>query len=264
LASILAATSVVLTPVLHRIDPHHAAPPALTAVELVLVAVASWTLWHAGRRHLHERWRTARFAAEILRGIRASVGLLDPLDPLVLQHAPEWRRFALAASLEAWRRRDPAAALPDLRAAYLRERIVDQRDRYFNKQQPTAARRAQVLAIVGRRASFAAPFFILAALAVKYYAPDQADESWFWALVAGWFPVVLPLVAGAATSLNLARDSARRAERYRLMYSRLELVSRGFDTLATESTVRRSVAITEEILLSELMEWYVAAMNMGH
>ena len=53
----------------------------------------------SSRGDLQEKWRTCRFGAEVLRGVRKSAWALDPLYPLyplVATQLPDWRRFALS------------------------------------------------------------------------------------------------------------------------------------------------------------------------
>ena len=47
-------------------------------------------------------------------------------------------------------------------------------------------------------ASWTAPLFVLAGLIAKYYFEHLVTHHWIGALVASWFPIVLPLAAGAA------------------------------------------------------------------
>lgn len=249
---------------------HHASswlghvPRVLTGGELVLVVVALLLMVQVHVGHYHGAWRRTRFAAEIARGLRGTARLLDPLDPLVLRHSPGWRRFALALALSAYRESDPDATLEDRRARYLRDRVEDQRDRYFRKQHSKSRTWAQWLRRIGSFSAVSAPVFIGIAFYLKLFREDSIESSWLEMSLASWFPVVLPLMAGFATALLVAGDYARRAERYRVMYDRLERSSKILERLKTEGAVARAVAETEEILLDELVEWDAAAKNSQH
>jgi hypothetical protein len=91
-----------------------------------------------------------------------------------------------------------------------------------------------------------------------------ASSSYLLAAIIFWLPVVLPLLAGSAISFVVATDSARRAERYQLMIDRLNIATQNLVSLKTPGAVSRSVAIAEDIMIDELIEWYVASKNVGH
>ena len=71
----------------------------VTLLELLLVSSALWMTFRLHRQHTQHLWIRCRMACEVVRGLRASVPLLDPLHPAVAHHDPAWRRFALSAGL---------------------------------------------------------------------------------------------------------------------------------------------------------------------
>ena len=83
-------------------------------------------------------------------------------------------------------------------------------------------------------------------------------------LFTKFFPILLPLLAGIGTTLVLATDSGRRAERYQNLGERLDQLARIIPGLKTTSALAAIVYETEEILLDELVEWHTASQNAGH
>jgi hypothetical protein len=297
LAAILATTTATFSPVIHHheksaaptahatdtqydkyaeqaIDGKHAGqtdhsgihfgiPQALTAIELILVCLALWLTIQVLRGHLHHSWRRARFATELVRGLRATSQILDPLDPLVLRHNPDWRRFVISVALQAHRDAASADSATERLVHYLEERVQDQHDYFLkahNKSQPWAT----WLGRLGMFSTITAPLFIGIAFGIKLFASDSVETSYLSAWLAVWLPVFIPLVAASASTLLIAGDFARRKERYRIMVQRLSRSQRLLSTLKTPGAVYRHVEETEEILLDELVEWYAAAKNMGH
>lgn len=288
LASLLAASSASFTPYMNYVaERAHASaatraegtPPladealehgrgriskVLTGIELGLVIGAWWIMWRAQRGHLLRDWRLSRFSTEVARGLNATARLLDPLDPIVTRHFPEWRRFALSFALDSHRSSAETPSFEERRNCYLAERLIDQRNHYSIKL-PRAKRWSHHLGLIAKICTWAAPVFIGAAFFVKVVdVKHVVYQSWFLTLVCFWLPIVLPLAAGSALSFLVATDSARRAERYRLMIERLDLSARRLAGLKTPSAVSRVVATSEDIMIDELIEWYAASKNFGH
>ena len=297
IAALLAATNASFTPVIHHSKESHGeakndppkatksanekekhngkvakkrlidqVPWVLTAIEFALVLLATIIMLWLSFNHLHEQWRKSRFAAELIRGITASSSFLDPLNPLILRHAPEWRRFAVSVALMACHTSDQSTpdTLEHRKNIYLKSRVEDQCDRYFSKQHSRAEVWSRPLKLLGLFSGLTAWVFILAALIAKLTADKWVEGTYLGAAIASWFPIVLPLAAGAAISLIVATDNARRSERYRIMAERLEHSKRTLPGLQTETVVAKYVGRNEEILLDELVEWYSAAKNTGH
>ncbi|MEM9881457.1 MAG: hypothetical protein AAF800_00885 [Planctomycetota bacterium] len=234
---------------------------AFTSVEFVLVMIALGLTVRAHFGHFHHDWRRVRLAAEITRGIHATRGMLDPLEPLILRHAPTWRRFAVSVSVLAGR--DAPRGDPPARSDRYQDERVEPQMAYFRREHAKSRPRANWLGRVSAVATLAAPPCILLALVLKlFYKPFVADD-WFAAMVANGLPVILPLVAAFATALMVAGDHARRAERYEQMIGRLEQSTRLLETLKTDGAVSRTIADIEELLLDELIEWYAASNYTG-
>ncbi len=239
-------------------------PKAMTSVELFLVCIALGLMLYAGARHTHEGWRESRFAAEVAHGLIMSGTFLDPLRPLVARHNPEWRRFALSVSFLAYRSTPLSPDIETAKESYRSDRVLNQSERYFRKEQPGVERSQHWLSLVSKLAGMTAPAFIGIALYYKWEKPDEVESNYFVARFALLFPVVLPLLAGAATSLIVATDVGRRSERYRVMGERLGRIAELIPGLQTRGALSRIVSETEEILLDELIEWYAAAKTIGH
>ncbi len=250
---------------------------SLAAVELVLVTYAWWLSRHHAKQHTHDQWLEARFGAELLRGLRVAAAFLDPLAPQVERHSPRWRRFALTAGLLAAREIDRRKTWRDHRNDYATARVDDQL-RHFAKKQKAAKKVVSRTENIAKLATRIAPWCVLFSLCYKFFqvvwsntaaassGPDLFSWGEFsWDISASFLPIVIPLVAGIANGLRSALDATRRTHRYAEMQERLEAVSRGLRDLDTESSARRVIVSTEEVLLDELIEWHLAEQqNRSH
>ena len=241
----------------------HYLPIALTAIELLLVIVAVIFLLSSHFSHDHHKWRRSRFAAELLRSAEPSAGHLDPLVPLVSRHEPAWHRFAISIGLAKHHRAD-GTDLTDQKDAYMKNRICDQRDRYFGKMHPSAYRWNWLLSKLGFSMAIAAPVLISIALYLKAGDTDWTHHSPIAPLFVKFFPILLPLIAGVATSFLVTTDVGRRAERYKNLGERLDRIARMIPGVKTQASFNTVVSETEEILLDELIEWYSASQSTGH
>jgi ABC-type nickel/cobalt efflux system permease component RcnA len=272
-AALLAAFSAAFvislkgTVLLH---PRLPLPAAITALELLLVSIAMWTLWRVHRAHINPHWRSARFGAEVADSELRAAGLIDPLRPVVSRHAGEWKRFALTLSLAAHRQKlsrlshlDEGQRLESLRQAYLKHRIEHQADRYLAKARTTAARTLRRWGAAGRWCSAAAVLFVALALVLKLGWPD-ASKSGPLALLTLFLPIVLPVVASFASARIISTDAVRRAARFRQVGERLDHLRTLITAARTAAGLRRIVIETEDILLDELIEWYASAKALDH
>ncbi|MDB6139598.1 MAG: hypothetical protein JWO94_2670 [Verrucomicrobiaceae bacterium] len=246
--------------------------PVLAAFEMLLVCVALWMTLRLKRRQTRERWVDARFACELLRGLRASLPLLDPLDPLIARHHSEWRRFALSAGLFVQNHATTFDVFV-LRERYLEHRLGkssrESQVLHFERYSESARRSCRLSGWFGDVTSVLAPFFVLISLLNKVYRLKHAgpggplpDPLPLW-LAASLLPIALPLVAGVAGGLRQALDADRRVNRYPEMVTRLILMRQWLSGLQTPSSIRTAVSRCEGLLLDELEEWRVVARNTG-
>lgn len=214
--------------------------------------------------NLKSQWRQTRFAAEVLRSLIHTRGLVDPLYPIISRHRPAWRRLALSAGL-AVLRENPIKNFDceAIKARYHRDRLHDQQEAYYRKQLVSASKWSAVCGVIAFWAGAVAPFFLFLSIYFKLV-------HWEWVVTNAWsvvftkfLPVLLPLLAGTAASLKVVTDAGRRAERYQMQAQRLQSINKLFPTLQTPSSIRRSVVLTEEILLDELIEWHAASNGTG-
>ncbi len=246
--------------------------PVVAFCELVLV-VQAWRLSHRHlQRHTHERWLRARFGAELVRGIRAAAAFQDPVSLQIAVHKPRWSRFALTVSLMAAREVDRSKPWQKHRNDYLKQRIEDQIG-YFNDKLGAATRTYQRTQNIAAWATKLAPICVFIAFVAKIwhvFHHEAIAKSFAWDqfgtnIVIMFLPIAIPLVAAIATGLRAALDTTRRTHRYSELAERLTATSRGLGELKTETSVRRTVAATEEVLLDELVEWHLAEQqNAGH
>ncbi len=234
----------------------------MTTLELVLVFIALLIWLHAAWSHSHHKWRRNRFAAELCHGLIESAGLLDPLRSKVVRLDDRWRRYVLSVGLAACRAA-PKVPFEQMRAEYLTGRVENQIE-HFSKKQPRAGMFNRWLGRVALIASVLAPLIVGTALWLKFYHADDVAEQLFAATFAVLLPVVLPLIAGGATSLIVSLDADRRAERYGAVLYRLKRQKKIIPGLKTEGSLRRTAQDTEDVLLDELFEWYTVSKNMGH
>ncbi len=232
-----------------------------TAVELAMVIVAlvvTLLLYWGKTQH---RWLMTRFAAEMVRGLRASRPWLNPLNPQVERHLPAWRRFAITVGLSAQSDAMPGGSLDEKKHHYLTHRIADQERHYREKAEPAEHAHHRWHA-VAKWAAILAPFAVTFALADKVFDLGLT-KSWWGAFCGKFLPVALPLTAASATAMRNALDLTRRATRYPEMVERLDSLRSTLEASKTESAAERIIAKTEEILLDELIEWNLAASNAG-
>ena len=256
----------------------------LASLELCLVGWAIWRSHQLTHHHgTHERWMQTRFAAEIMRAIRDSCGLLDPLHPLIARHQPQWRRFAVTVGVLIQRDRRPQS-WSSARTDYLEKRLFDPKDGqipYFSLRHALAVPHFQRALRWGKLLGWAALIFVSGAVIVKccaiadkfslinLHTPDpiaKAPEnatSWLFDIAFKFLPIALPLLSGMFIALRTALDSSRRNYRYSEVSQRLTAAAATLETLQTEAAVRRTVTATEEILLDELVEWHLAEQQNG-
>lgn len=115
---------------------------SLAALELSLVVSAYRRSRRLHRDGTHDRWMESRFAAELMRAMMHSAGLLDPLHPLIARHHPHWRRFAITAGLMI-QRESERHDWSDARVIYLENRLRHPDPKigqiaYFTKKQAEA------------------------------------------------------------------------------------------------------------------------------
>ncbi len=256
----------------------------LATLELCLVGWAIWRSRQLTHHHgTHERWMQTRFAAEIMRAIRDSCGLLDPLHPLIARHQPQWRRFAVTAGLLIQRGKGHQT-WSNARSDYLKQRLFDPKDGqipYFSVRHALAVPHFQNALRWGKILGWAALIFVSGAVIVKccaiadkfslihLHTPDPISKapqnpiSWLFDIAFKFLPIALPLLSGMFIALRTALDSSRRSYRYSEVAQRLTAAAATLETLQTEAAVRRTVAATEEVLLDELVEWHLAEQQNG-
>jgi hypothetical protein len=244
------------------------------ATELLVVSGALWMSFRLHRKHTQQRWIRCRFACELVRGLRASVPLVDPLHPLVGVHDPKWRRFGISVGLLAHESKplsDPIALRNDYIAVRLSKTHPEGQIRHYEKMRPQALWWWDFTGQVSKWSAVLAPGFVLLSLAnklSKYWDHEHGgwhlneDPRW-WPFVV-LLPIALPLFAGVASGIRQALDAGRRKERYPEMTTRLTALRTHLSGLETRPTIAHTVSQAEEILLDELREWQLTATTTGH
>ncbi|MBB5037578.1 hypothetical protein [Prosthecobacter dejongeii] len=244
----------------------------LTLLELGLVSFALWMSFRLRRKHIQQRWIRCRFACELVRGLRTSIPILNPLHPAITRHDPQWTRFVLSAGLLVLRHQD-TADVQVLKDRYVDIRLGDQHEdgqiRHYLKMRPTALRWWDFTGHVSRWSAMLAPAFVVLSLFNKlskhWWPPEGLQmEKYFWLwLAVVFFPIALPMLAGVASSLRNVLDAGRRKDRYPQMAARLTEIRTALVGMKTKSTIETQVARSEELLLDELLEWKQAIKNAG-
>lgn len=255
----------------------------LAAIELALVGWAYWRNRQLTDHHhgTHERWMQTRFATELMRALKDSCGLLDPLHPLIARHQPRWRRYAITVGLLLQRERGSGTSWSKARTDYLNDRLKNPdyhkgQLTYFTTKHAEAVPQFRKALTWGKWLGWAALIFVGGALIMKSCAlahlftpPPPLSEtplaplSWLFDIAFKFLPIALPLLSGMFIALRTALDSGRRSYRYSEVAQRLTTAAETLETLQTEASVRRTVAATEEILLDELVEWHLAEQQNG-
>lgn len=241
------------------------------ALMLCEALIVLWVVLQRRRLTLdrvHEQWLDARFAAEVIRSLEATAGLLEPFVPLVGRADPVWRRLAVSVNL-ALLRAAPPTPWPVLRDAYVSTRLVagpGAQVPYFERKAadaaPLAHRARRWSSFLGRLAlGFALLSFAWKAVQITGRLwHDGADFLTDPVLNLGLrlLPVALPVLAASASALETARDGARRHARYPALAALLRARATQLPLLSSETSVRRTITRIEELLLIELIEWRLA------
>lgn len=263
LAAIAASFSKVFT------GPLKPTLAGIAMTELILVLVAIVMMWRVSKLASNHRWRLSRFAAELIDGAMRSGGLIDPLDQLVGRHDATWKRFWLAIAIRSHRQQNQGVAKLDttgrlrkLRHRYVEQRVEYQRDLYFEKCKSAAAREMSWLGWAKMWSTRLAPWAIGLAIIIKVtgwpMSPGPIKDV-LAAIFGSLTPIFFPLVVSASGALLLARDAARRTDRYGKIANRLERCACVLPLAQTPAAVKRLVLETEDLLLDELIEWNVAS-----
>ena len=252
-------------------DPWDQSKWLLTLVEMVLVCVALYMGRSLKKKHTQEKWIRCRFACELVRGMRSSIPLLDPLHPQMLRQDPAWGRFALSMGLfvlENQTTTDPLVLRKRYIDVRLSETHVDGQIGHYSMMQPTALWWWHFTGKISAVSAALAPCFVFLALAKKL-GPHVFPADWlhedripYW-LVVTFMPIALPMLAGVASSLRLKLDAGRRQERYPQMVTQLSRIKSTLQGLCTPSTIQAEVALSEHLLLDELLEWRRAMISNG-
>lgn len=244
---------------------------AFAAIEGCLVTAAWWIqrLDHHG--NTQSRWLDLRFAAELVRSIRATRDLVDPIYPCVQKHRPEWSRFVRTISLELRREfHGSAGSWTEHRAIYVRERLEEQA-LYFETKQKQAEVESARTRNLATLATDLAPWAVGAALLFKlsdklgWVAPleSQVDELLLPEMLR-FLPIALPLIAGYLGSIRQASDAGRRSIRYAELAEQLRFHAKTIVHLRTQASVTHAVVQAEEVLLSEQLEWRLRESQVSH
>lgn len=254
-AALLGATAIVSSKMNQGV--FNFGPAMWTTLNFVLILVAAYLIRYLRKRQVYNRWVRGRMAAEILRGVRATQPAFDPLDPMVRQRAPEWARFALTVSLETHRQL-ALDTIEAFRDHYVERRLENQMTHFetFGSRAVVFERR---MTRISEMAALAGP--ICVGLVFFNKIVRHLDVDWVWqrtmlgALFLGLIPVIFPLVAGTAASLNSAFDARRRSKRYPELVDHLGRIRDEIKELRTPASILDAVKNAETLLLNELLEW---------
>lgn len=237
---------------------------ALSIIQGVLVT-AAWIIQRTiNRSNSHSRWLNLRFAAELVRSVRATHGLSDPLYPCIEPHSPTWARFTRTIGLGIRHGEPLSGSWEESRSVYVRERL-DEQIAYFERKKKEADKETASLQKFLTLATNLAPWVAVSGLLYKLI------EKMGWDLAAlaqalglanlpaeelmRFLPIALPLLAGYLGSRRQASDASRRRIKYIELARQLRALSLEVSRLRTKTTAVQAIKQAEELLLSEQMEW---------
>ena len=224
-------------------------------IKLLCLVGAVAVAFVLARSHTHHRWLRHRIAAEVSRAALGAWGLRSELAFLDNIPVPELKGLLRSIRQLHLRERTgrSGVTLPEFKASYLATRIEGQ-TAYYRKQEDKAAPLAHRLKMGFWWATWAAIACTSGyAVAATLHLPvaHEISEIVFYLL-----PICLPVVAAGCMSFVSINDLQRRVARYRDMQALLERSRRQLEVSHSWHAVAKVVAITEEGLLQELLEWH--------
>jgi hypothetical protein len=194
------------------------AASAFAALEVALM-IAAVGLWLIVRRRIHDRWITARFLAERLRG-SAFLAFVGSRDDVGSRPAGDYRasgqEWVTRLFREVWRTRprlDPAGRDPAAIADLVRTGWLDPQVAYYERRGEGHAKAFAVLT------GASVVLFAGAISAAAIHAFGSSHETSGVVVVLS---IALPAFAGALLGLSALEEHARHAERFALMARRLQ------------------------------------------
>lgn len=219
----------------------------LTLCELLFVlAAVIFSLW-VMRPKRQDRWFFSRMAAELVRGLRFTRGILDPLLPPIPESDRVWRRFALAVSLN--NRTPVEGALPALRDRYVTERI-DPQISYFTHHHDRSQRSSRAIFALFQVSTWLAIPFVMLFIWAKFTMPFSEIPG-----TIKFLPILFPLTSGIISAVNQALEISRRSRRYAAMSDLLRKDKALLANLDMDSSIRLMVSQMEEAIVQEQLEW---------
>jgi hypothetical protein len=269
---VLSAPRAAQTPL--ELHPLEGWTLGLGFLELGAVLFGLWFKLGKSRRRLRDEWVQMRFAAEVLRSVRASATLLDPLYPPVAPYrtrrvpgsdiqvvSDQWRRFALTFALEI-RSAELAGNWQQAVQTYVRHRLHGpagqiQHYRERGRVPPLLAR----FEVAGLWFGWAAAVVLVISVAARLLGFNFSDLP-VLPLALALLPAALPLLAALPAVLMAVLDYDRRRTRYRDMEARLIRAAEVLPTLCTPLTAGAEVLRVETMLLEENFEWYFSTSRL--
>lgn len=224
---------------------------AVAVCTIALVGVCWWLRW----RSQQQSWSRSRLLAEITRSLMATSGWSGHPTRGALGTAP-----ALQPLSEWFERPEPTVKdWPDLRQAYLADRIEDQ-SRYYESKAGEAAADRRRLSLYVTRSLDGALFLAVLGLWLGFSDKMRWVLSVFETdLILGLAGAVLPLTAILMQSLSVYLELNRRTGRYAQQW---EFLQANHDRLRAAGTEEEATAIVREVeqaLLAETAEWFYQA-----
>jgi len=233
-------------------------------------------------------WVLTRFAAELSDGIIRSSTLLDPLDPVVVSHAPVWKRFAVSCALASHYDRfrldpglTPNLASQEYRANRLGPSLSTPDDPetgyetqidYLWRKGRRAHRQSHAVHVWATWLSVGAVTAVILGLIMATWdilskrmgvLPGPVSSIVGADLLKYSMPIVFPAAVSLCTAIWLVQDSGRREKRYAQVCARLERYAARLRVQAAPADIEETIRSCEDLLLDELIDWETVAVNMS-
>jgi hypothetical protein len=223
---------------------------------VLLVAISWWLRW----RGMQKTWARARLVAEVARSLLATASCPDIHGLNVWDLAPE-----LVPLQKAHGPPPCDASFAEWRDGYIKERIEDQTTYFASKQKQAEKERKQL--------SRWTTLLLDIALAFAFAGVAIAGIPQLWLKELGDVRVELVLgLAGVAIPVGLlllqilrgVQELSRRTARYAQQRQMLQQAKFRLLSAQNPAAAVEVIKNTEQLLLSEVLEWYFQAETAEH
>jgi hypothetical protein len=238
-------------------------------VKVAFVGAALWIMFLLWNTHRHATWLRHRREAEYGRSILATWHCLTFIEPDSFHEVPELMNLARSALfLRLEKSREAVVDLASFRAAYARERVLDQW-KYFQNEGDKAEAKVGPLRVeylLFTLLAFAASAILLALqIGNSPLVAEKAIPMSLFNDAFRHFLEIAPLAFPALASFTITRlaidEVDRRLGRFRDLQEKMRLALVDLSYCNSWDSISRCVEKTEKLLFKEVLEWYSMAMD---